>query len=107
MNDTLERTLEYCDKTSESFLNTTTNCSIPNVSISTVNVPMGVPSNLKAISNQIEERKSHIHFNRLWSVWYGILVTIFQGFLIHQGLQKYLGELCFVHFISNRTEKRK
>lgn len=92
-NDThsLERTLEYCDKGNGSFLNTT-DCSIPNVSISTV--ATGCPSNVKAISSrESNECKSHIHFNRLWSVWYGILVTLFQGYLIILGLQKYIGEL--------------
>lgn len=86
-----ERTLDYCDKGNGSFLNTT-DCSIPNVSISTV--ATGCQSNIKAISSQeSNESKSHIHFNRLWSVWYGILVTIFQGYLIILGLQKYIGKL--------------
>ncbi|CRK92475.1 CLUMA_CG006047, isoform A [Clunio marinus] len=85
-----EQTLEYCDKGNESFLNTT-DCSIPSVSITTVTT--GRPSNLKANSNQNsnERKKSRIHFNRLWSVWYGILVTLFQGYLIILGLQKYVG----------------
>lgn len=99
MNDThsLERTLDYCDKSIDhSFLNST-NCSIPNnVSISTVTAAPGCPINAKAMpSIQSEEhnrKKSHIHFNRLWSVWYGILVTILQGYLVILGLQKYLGK---------------
>lgn len=92
LNDShsLERTLDYCDKSNDSFLNTT-DCSIPNVSISTV--ATGCPSHVKAISSQEnDDKKSHIHFNRLWSVWYGILVTIFQGYLIILGLQKFVGE---------------
>lgn len=90
----LERTLDYCDKANDSFHNTT-DCSIPNnVSISTVTTATGCPINAKAMSTQSEDRrKSHIHFNRLWSVWYGILVTLFQGYLVILGLQKYLGEL--------------
>lgn len=100
MNDThsLERTLDYCEKSNESFLlNTTADCSTlaNNVSISTVTTATGCPINAKAMSMQSDVRrnkKSHIHFNRLWSVWYGILVTIFQGYLIILGLQKYLGE---------------
>lgn len=90
----LERTLEYCDK-NDSFHNTT-DCSLPNnVSISTVTTAPGCPINAKAMSTQSEEKrsKSHIHFNRLWSVWYGILVTLFQGYLVILGLQKYLGEI--------------
>lgn len=93
LNDShsLERTLEYCDKGNDSFLNTT-DCSMPNITVSTV--ATGCPSsNIKAISSgESVGRKSHIHFNRLWSVWYGILVTLFQGYLIILGLQKYIGE---------------
>jgi hypothetical protein len=92
LNDSrsLERTLDYCDKSNNSFLDTT-DCSIPNISISTVTT--GCPSNVKAISSQrTNETKSHIHMNTLWSVWYGILVTFFQGYLIILGLQKYIGE---------------
>jgi hypothetical protein len=88
LNDShsLERTLDYCDKSNDSFLNTT-ECS----NISTVTT--GCPSNVKAISShESDETKSHIHFNRLWSVWYGILITLFQGYLIVLGLQKYIGE---------------
>lgn len=90
-------TLDYCDKSNDhSFLNST-NCSVPNnVSISTVTTATGCPINVKAMSTTSEEqhrrKKSHIHFNRLWSVWYGILVTILQGYLVILGLQKYLGE---------------
>lgn len=92
LNDShsLERTLDYCDKSNDSFLNNT-ECS----NISTVTA--GCPSNVKAISSHDnDETKSHIHFNRLWSVWYGILVTLFQGYLIVLGLQKYIGEFFFL-----------
>jgi hypothetical protein len=104
LNDSqgLERTLEYCDKSNESFLNTT------NVSISTVTT--GCPSNNMnksiIINNQTTDesrRKSHIHFNRLWSVWYGILVTIFQGYLIIAGFQKYIGKHSFILITSSLT----
>lgn len=97
LNDTLERTMDYCDKSNDSFLNTT-DCSLPNnlsTNISTVSAGGVCPSNAKAMLTQQptdNRRKSHIHFNRLWSVWYGILVTLFQGYLIILGLQKYLGE---------------
>lgn len=96
LNDShsLERTLDYCDKSNDSFLNTTLDCSIPNISISTV--ATGCPSNVKAISHhhesEVETKSSRVHFNRLWSVWYGILVTLFQGYLVVLGLQKYIGE---------------
>jgi hypothetical protein len=91
LNDShsLERTLDYCDKSNDSFLNTT-DCSIPTNNLNISTVTTGCPQ--KAMSNKSDERKSHIHFNRLWSVWYGILVTLFQGYLIVLGLQKYLGE---------------
>lgn len=98
LNDThsLERTLDFCDKSNDSFLNTT-DCSIPNNISNISTVTAGCQSNAKAMSNQQQpmdnKSKSHIHFNRLWSVWYGILVTLFQGYLIILGLQKYLGEI--------------
>jgi hypothetical protein len=97
LNDSrsLERTLDYCDKSNNSYLDTT-DCSIPNISISTV--ATGCPANAKAISNQeSSETKSHIHMNTLWSVWYGILVTLFQGYLILLGLQKYTGKYTGAH----------
>jgi hypothetical protein len=105
LNDThsLERTLDYCEKSNDSFLNTTLDCSLPN-NLSNISTVSTCPSNVKAMStnnsninNNINNTdksssKSHIHFNRLWSVWYGIIVTLFQGYLIVLGLQKYLGE---------------
>lgn len=102
----LERTLDYCDKSNDSFLNTTTDCSILNNVSNISTVTTGCRSNIKAmptIINQPDDQKqvkSHIHFNRLWSVWYGILVTLFQGYLIILGLQKYLGMLSstFMHY---------
>lgn len=102
LNDShsLERTLDYCDKSNDSFLNTT-DCSIPNISISTV-VAAGCPSSVKALSIQeSDEGKSNVHFNRLWSVWYGILVTLFQGYLIILGLQKYIGKWSRLMFIDD------
>ncbi|KAG5682306.1 hypothetical protein PVAND_011666 [Polypedilum vanderplanki] len=89
----LNDTLDYCNKSNDSFLDTT-DCSLPNNISNISTVSTGCPSNSKAITTQQHtdnRRKSKIHFNRLWSVWYGILVTFFQGYLIFLGLQKYLG----------------
>ncbi|XP_037924160.1 protein tincar isoform X3 [Hermetia illucens] len=34
---------------------------------------------------------SHLHLNSLWSIWYGILVTLFQGYLAVHGAYRFLG----------------
>lgn len=49
----------------------------------------------KSINNVNSHKKDNnhrpkIHFNTLWSVWYGILVTLFQGYLAIQGAHRYL-----------------
>lgn len=36
--------------------------------------------------------KHRLHLNTLWSVWYGILVTLFQGYLVVQGAHRFLSE---------------
>lgn len=37
-------------------------------------------------------KKPHrLHLNTLWSVWYGVLVTLLQGYLILQGTHRYVG----------------
>ncbi|XP_055640852.1 protein tincar [Toxorhynchites rutilus septentrionalis] len=37
-------------------------------------------------------KKPHrLHLNTLWSVWYGLLVTLLQGYLILQGTHRYVG----------------
>lgn len=42
-------------------------------------------------SNSIMKRYKP-HLNRLWSVWYGILVTILQAFLMVQGAHRFLSK---------------
>lgn len=71
-----------------------------NVNISTV-IPEESQSNnifvlnksliMEINSQDHPQKKSHIHFNRLWSVWYALIVTILQGYLIVQGLRNYIG----------------
>uniref|UniRef100_A0A336LLF2 CSON010848 protein n=1 Tax=Culicoides sonorensis TaxID=179676 RepID=A0A336LLF2_CULSO len=34
--------------------------------------------------------KHRLHLNTLWSIWYGILVTLFQGYLVVQGAHRFL-----------------
>jgi hypothetical protein len=98
--------LEHYDKHNESFLNITDvsshQCSNLNATISTVagnsSTIMTAKSNQNIIINKAQTTTpsgKRIHFNRLWSVWYGILVTLLQGYLIVQGLHKYLGKLFF------------
>ncbi|XP_053680361.1 protein tincar [Anopheles nili] len=36
-------------------------------------------------------RRRRLHLNTLWSIWYGILVTLLQGYLIVQGTHRYIG----------------
>lgn len=36
--------------------------------------------------------KHRLHLNTLWSIWYGILVTLFQGYLVVQGAHRFLSE---------------
>lgn len=71
-----------------------------NVNISTV-IPADQSTNSFLLNNSTtkmeiqteihENRKSHIHFNRLWSVWYAVIVTILQCYLVVQGFRNYLG----------------
>lgn len=42
-------------------------------------------------SKQVLE-KHRLHLNTLWSVWYGILVTLFQGYLVVQGAHRFLSK---------------
>lgn len=36
--------------------------------------------------------KHRLHLNTLWSIWYGILVTLFQGYLVVQGAHRFLSK---------------
>uniref|UniRef100_A0A182QB29 Uncharacterized protein n=1 Tax=Anopheles farauti TaxID=69004 RepID=A0A182QB29_9DIPT len=38
-----------------------------------------------------KHRRRRLHLNTLWSIWYGILMTLLQGYLIVQGTHRYIG----------------
>lgn len=38
------------------------------------------------------KRKHRYHLNTLWSIWYGVLFTYFQGYLILNGAYRFLGK---------------
>ena len=38
-----------------------------------------------------QQNTRRLHLNTLWSIWYGVLVTFLQGYLIVQGAHRYLG----------------
>ncbi|KFB35884.1 AGAP001696-PA-like protein [Anopheles sinensis] len=42
-------------------------------------------------SSPTKHRRRRLHLNTLWSIWYGILVTLLQGYLIVQGTHRYIG----------------
>jgi len=35
---------------------------------------------------------SYLHLNSLWSIWYGVLLTLFQGYLAMHGAYRFLGK---------------
>uniref|UniRef100_A0A182Y3Q9 Uncharacterized protein n=1 Tax=Anopheles stephensi TaxID=30069 RepID=A0A182Y3Q9_ANOST len=41
--------------------------------------------------NPGKHRRRRLHLNTLWSIWYGILMTLLQGYLIVQGTHRYIG----------------
>ncbi|XP_049277661.1 protein tincar [Anopheles funestus] len=41
--------------------------------------------------NPGKHRRRRLHLNTLWSIWYGILITLLQGYLIVQGTHRYIG----------------
>lgn len=43
-------------------------------------------------NSQTKEQKSYLHLNSLWSIWYGVLFTLFQGYLAVHGAYRFLGE---------------
>lgn len=59
------------------------------------------------------KRKHRYHLNSLWSIWYGILFTYFQGYLILNGAYRFLGKnhrniSMNLHFLAfNRFWKQK
>ncbi|KAH8414097.1 hypothetical protein KR222_006551 [Zaprionus bogoriensis] len=37
------------------------------------------------------DSSSYLHLNSLWSIWYGVLLTLFQGYLAMHGAYRFLG----------------
>lgn len=37
------------------------------------------------------EHSNYLHLNSLWSIWYGVLLTLFQGYLAVHGAYRFLG----------------
>ncbi|XP_055853102.1 protein tincar [Episyrphus balteatus] len=38
-----------------------------------------------------KDHKNYLHLNSLWSIWYGVLLTLFQGYLAVHGAYRFLG----------------
>lgn len=38
------------------------------------------------------KRKNRFHLNTLWSIWYGLVFTYLQGYLILNGTYRFLGK---------------
>ncbi|XP_040173552.1 protein tincar [Anopheles arabiensis] len=43
------------------------------------------------LADPAKHRRRRLHLNTLWSIWYGILMTLLQGYLIVQGTHRYIG----------------
>lgn len=39
-----------------------------------------------------------LHLNSLWSIWYGIVLTLFQGYLALHGTYRFLGKREYIFF---------
>lgn len=37
------------------------------------------------------DNNNYLHLNSLWSIWYGVLLTLFQGYLAIHGASRFLG----------------
>lgn len=37
------------------------------------------------------DHNNYLHLNSLWSIWYGVLLTLFQGYLAVHGAYRFLG----------------
>lgn len=66
------------------------------------------------------KRKHRYHLNTLWSIWYGVLFTYLQGYLILDGAYRFLGKLflstffflspllcCRLSVLLNQTERSR
>ncbi|XP_043863601.1 protein tincar isoform X3 [Drosophila mojavensis] len=43
------------------------------------------------LQNSGHDSSSYLHLNSLWSIWYGVLLTLFQGYLAMHGAYRFLG----------------
>ncbi|XP_063704575.1 protein tincar [Culicoides brevitarsis] len=87
-------------KKSKALLNVTTSskqCSSLNSSMSNSVVTSASSNAAKQQQRRTNCRqpqqmlaKHRLHLNTLWSIWYGILVTLFQGYLVVQGAHRFL-----------------
>jgi len=48
-------------------------------------------TNSSSVGQPMKPNKCRLHLNTLWSIWYGILATLLQGYLIVQGAQRFVG----------------
>lgn len=66
-------------------------------------------SNNESMQQQ-KKHKHRFHLNSLWSIWYGILATYLQGYLVLHGAYRFLGEFrnfkCIKMFTVGRTTER-
>lgn len=44
------------------------------------------------------DSSSYLHLNSLWSIWYGVLLTLFQGYLAMHGAYRFLGKFAKIVF---------
>uniref|UniRef100_A0A1B0AVL3 Uncharacterized protein n=1 Tax=Glossina palpalis gambiensis TaxID=67801 RepID=A0A1B0AVL3_9MUSC len=42
-------------------------------------------------SHMYPDHNNYLHLNSLWSIWYGVLLTLFQGYLAVHGAYRFLG----------------
>lgn len=50
---------------------------------------------------QQKKHKHRFHLNSLWSIWYGILATYLQGYLVLHGAYRFLGEFKLSNVLQN------
>ncbi|KAH8295420.1 hypothetical protein KR018_010976 [Drosophila ironensis] len=48
-------------------------------------------SRYTSLQNPGHDSSSYLHLNSLWSIWYGVLLTLFQGYLAMHGAYRFLG----------------
>ncbi|XP_014766127.2 protein tincar isoform X1 [Drosophila ananassae] len=48
-------------------------------------------SRYTSLQHSGHDSSSYLHLNSLWSIWYGVLLTLFQGYLAMHGAYRFLG----------------